>query len=135
MYLLDTNVISELRKSRCHPSLVRWMEAAHDKPTFLSVVTLGEVRNGIEALRRRDSRRAAVLDTWFQWVCRDYRDRILPVSMEIAEEWGRLGVPDKLPTADGLLAATAKVHGLTLITRNVKDFVRTGARIHDPFEG
>jgi hypothetical protein len=88
---------------------------------------------GAERLRRRDTAQAALLDEWLAILKRQFADRVLPVTMEIAEEWGRLNVPDPLPTIDGYLAATANVHGLTVVTRNVRDLARTGVELFDPW--
>lgn len=94
---------------------------------------MGELRKGIESLRRRDLSAAGGLEAWFHELEVTYADRILPIDQQIAEQWGRLNVPDPLPVVDGLLAATAKVHGLTLVTRNLKDVKRTGVDCIDPF--
>ncbi len=98
------------------------------------MLTIGEIRRGIENVRRRDRRAAASLQRWLRRLIREHADRILSVDLVVAEEWGRLSVPDPLPVVDGLLAATAKVHELTLATRNVKDVARTGVRLVNPFE-
>jgi predicted nucleic acid-binding protein len=100
----------------------------------ISVLTLGEIRKGIEGARRHDEFTAVALERWLRQLISEHEDRILDVNREIAEEWGRLSVPDPLPIIDGLLAATAKVHGLTLVTRNVRDMRRTGVDILNPFE-
>ncbi len=135
-FLLDTNVISELRKDdRTHPGVASWFAERADEEVFLSVLTVGEIRRGIENVRRRDLDTAAALDGWLARLSVAYGDRILPVDDAIAEEWGRMSVPDPLPVVDGLLAATAKVLGLTLVTRNVADVERTGVELLDPFAG
>lgn len=133
-YLIDTNVISELRKGdRADPNVAAWFACLADDEIFLSALTLGEIRRGIESIRRRDSKAAAVLESWLGRVADQHRDRVLAVDRLIAEEWGRMNVPDPLPAVDGLLAATAKVIGLTLATRNVTDVERTGVNCVDPF--
>ncbi|HEY4779230.1 MAG TPA: type II toxin-antitoxin system VapC family toxin [Solirubrobacterales bacterium] len=133
-YLIDTNVISELRKGeRADPAVTSWFAALADEDVFLSVLTIGEIRRGIESIRRRDPEAAAALDSWLGRVYGAHRDRIVGIDQAIAEEWGRMNVPDPLPVVDGLLAATAKVTGLTVATRNSDDFVRTGVSIVDPF--
>ena len=133
-YLIDTNVISELRKGdRADPGVTSWFAGLADEEIFLSVVTLGEIRRGIEGIRRRDPKAAAALESWLGRVAEVHRDRLLPVDRSIAEEWGRMNVPDPLPVVDGLLAATAKVAGLTLATRNVADIARSGVSFVDPF--
>jgi toxin FitB len=134
-FLLDTNVIAEIRKgSRANAHVRSWFAALDPDAILLSVVTIGEIRKGIENVRRRDAAAARALERWLRRVLRDHRDRILAVDLPVAEEWGRLNVPDPLPVIDGLLAATAKVHGLTLATRNVKDVARSGADVVNPFE-
>ncbi|MFL6232348.1 MAG: type II toxin-antitoxin system VapC family toxin [Thermoanaerobaculia bacterium] len=133
-YLVDTNVISELRKGRrCNPGVASWFAEVSSGDIYLSVLTLGEIRKGIENIRRRDKPAAEVLEAWFQELGDSLADRILPVDQAIAEQWGRFNVPDPLPVLDSLLAATALVHGLTLVTRNLKDVERTGVDCLNPF--
>jgi predicted nucleic acid-binding protein len=134
-YLLDTNVISELRKGeRAHPGVSAWLAEVADEEIFFSVLTIGEIRRGIESVRRRDPDSAAALDRWLALLSEAHADRILPVDRAIAEEWGRMNVPDPLPVVDGLLAATARVLGLTLVTRNVGDVEGAGVELLDPFK-
>ena len=133
-YLLDTNVISELRKGdRADPGVTSWFGGLADEEIFLSVLTLGEIRRGIENIRRRDPRAAGALESWLGRISEMHRDRVLPLDRSVAEEWGRMNVPDPLPVIDSLLAATAKVTGLTLATRNTADIARTGVALVDPF--
>jgi len=133
-FLIDTNVVSELRKGKKASAKVRqWFESTAEPDIFLSVLTLGEIRNGVERLRRRDPTSAAVLESWLQQLATTTADRVLPITPAIADRWGRLGVPDPLPVIDSLLAATALVHGLTLVTRNVGDMQRTGVPVFNPF--
>jgi len=133
-YLLDTNVISELRKGERADEKVRaWFSEVADEEIYLSVLTLGEIRRGVENVRRRDPDSATALDGWLVRLGEAYGDRILSVDRAIAEEWGRMNVPDPLPVVDGLLAATAKVLGLTFATRNVADVEKTGMKLIDPF--
>lgn len=133
-YLLDTNVISELRKGeRADNNVSSWFAGLAEEEIYLSVLTLGEIRRGVENVRRRDPASAAALDSWLARLSEAHRDRILPVDRAIAEEWGRMNAPDPLPVVDGLLAATAKVVSLTLATRNVADVERTGVELLDPF--
>jgi toxin FitB len=135
-YLLDTNVISELRKGeRADASVIAWFADIADEEIFLSVLTIGEIRRGIESLRRRDPDSAATLDRWLALLSEAHADRIVPVDCDIAEEWGRMNVPDPLSVVDGLLAATARVLGLTLVTRNIADVRETGVELLDPFAG
>lgn len=134
-FLVDTNVLAELRKgARANPAVRSWFDALDADAVLLSVLTLGEIRRGVENVRRRDAPAARSLDRWLRRLVADHADRILPVDHAVAEEWGRLNVPDPLPVIDGLLAATAKVHGLTLATRNVRDVARTGIRLVNPFD-
>jgi toxin FitB len=133
-YLIDTNVISELRKGeRADPALTSWFAEIADEEVYLSVLTLGEIRKGIESIRRRDPQAANALESWLGRLSEAHRDRVLPVERSIAEEWGRLSAPDPQPVIDGLLAATAKVTGLTLATRNTADILSTGVDFVDPF--
>ncbi|HVZ70998.1 MAG TPA: type II toxin-antitoxin system VapC family toxin [Polyangia bacterium] len=133
-YLLDTNVVSELRKAaRGHARVRAWFESVDEDALFLSVLVVGELHQGIERIRRRDAASAGHLDRWLTRLVEDHADRILPVDHATASLWGKLNVPSPLPTVDGLLAATAMVHDLTLVTRNVKDVRRTGVRLLDPF--
>lgn len=133
-YLLDTNVISELRKGeRADENVRAWFGGLADEEIYLSVLTIGEIRRGVESVRRRDPDSAAALDSWLARLGEAHRERILPVDRTIAEEWGRMNVPDPLPVVDGLLAATAKVAGLTFATRNVADVEGSGVELVDPF--
>jgi predicted nucleic acid-binding protein len=133
-FLIDTNVISELRKGdRADPGVSSWFAGLADEEVFLSVLTLGEVRRGIEGIRRRDPAAAGALESWLGRISDAHRERVLPVDRPIAEEWSRINVPDPLPVVDGLLAATAKVTGLTLATRNTGGVAQTGARLFNPF--
>lgn len=132
-YLLDTNVVSEIRKSRPDRGVVAWFDSVPSSQLFLSVLVLGEIRQRIERLRRRDADRAAEYDHWLLTLGSSYRDRLLGVNEAVSDTWGRLNVPDALPVIDGLMAATAIVHALTLVTRNVADFRRAGVPVVDPY--
>lgn len=132
-FLLDTNVVSEIRKRSPDPGVARWFSSVPADELFLSVVVVGEIRQGIERLARRDPDQAAVLEQWLRRLVRVYADRIVPVTAEVAEAWGRLNVPNPVPVVDGLLAATALVRGWTLVTRNTADIACTGVRLLDPF--
>lgn len=133
-YLIDTNVVSELRKGeRADPAVAAWFAGLADEDVYLSALTLGEIRKGIESIRRRDPEAAQALESWLGRISDSYSDRVLGIDRAIAEEWGRMNVPDPLPVVDGLLAATAKVTGLTLATRNVADVARAGIDLFDPF--
>ena len=135
-FLLDTNVISEIRKrDRAHPNVARWVARTPAAEIGTSVLVLAEIRRGIELKRRKDPKQAGALDRWLAHTRARLGDRVLPVDEPIAEAWALLSVPDPLPLIDGLLAATAKVHGLTLVTRNVAGLGRTGVSFLDPFSG
>jgi toxin FitB len=132
-WLLDTNIVSELRKGdRAHAGLRAWFAEAAEESLFTSVLVVGELRRGIESIRRRDEPSALALDQWLAVLTDGFADRILVVDRAVAEQWGALNVPDPVPTVDGLLAATALVHGLTLVTRNTRDVARTGVALLDP---
>jgi hypothetical protein len=133
-FLLDTNVVAELRRPRPHASVLAWFDSVEDADLSLSVLVVGEIEQGVARLRRRDPRQATAHEAWLQTLRRDFADRLLPVTEEIALEWGRLSAGDPLPAIDGLLAATALVHRLTLVTRNVSDFDRAGVRVLNPFD-
>lgn len=134
-FLLDTNVISELRKGpRSNEGVFRWFSSLSDDDIFLSVLVIGEIRRGIERIRRRDSKSARSLEGWLKKLVSAYGDRILPIDRDVAEEWGRAGTGGPVPVVDGLIAATAKVHGLTLATRNIRDVARTGVAAVNPWE-
>jgi toxin FitB len=127
-------VVSELRKrTRCDPGVAAWFARVPSDAIYLSVLTLGELRRGIESVRRRDFPSAEVLGAWLDELVAAYADHFLPIDQDVAEQWGRLNVPDPLPVIDGLLAATAKVHGMTLVTRDVKDVQRANVDCLNPF--
>jgi predicted nucleic acid-binding protein len=135
-FLLDTNVISELRKrDRAHPNVVRWVARTAVEQIGTSVLVLADIRRGIELKRRSDPQQAKSLDRWFSQMRMRLGERVLPVDEPVAEAWALLGLPNPLPLIDGLLAATAKVHGLTLVTRNVADMAMAGVLVLDPFSG
>jgi predicted nucleic acid-binding protein len=133
-FLLDTNIISEIRKrDRADPNVARWVARTPATEIGTSVLVLGEIRRGIELKRRRDSEQAKSLDRWFSQMRTGLADRVLPIDEPIAEAWAMLRIPNPLPLIDGLLAATAKVHDLTLVTRNVAQIAATGVSLLDPF--
>jgi toxin FitB len=133
-YLVDTNVVAELRKRAPDPHVLAWYGTASSADLFLSVLTIGEIRLGIERLRRKDTAQADLLEQWLRGLHVAYHDHLVDVDADVAEEWGRLNVPDQLPVIDGLLAASAKVRGWTLVTRNVADLGRSGISLLNPFE-
>ena len=134
-FLLDTNVLSELRKRpRANAGVTQWIASIDADDLFLSVLVVGELHQGIERIRRRDPVAARKLDRWLTVLTESYAERILAVDLAVATLWGRLNVPDPLPVVDGLLASTAIIHDLTLVTRNTSDVQRTGVRLLNPFE-
>lgn len=134
-WLLDTNVVSEIRKgSRGDPGVARWA-SSRDDAAWLSVLTVGEIRRGVELKRRRDEVAAHHLDLWLEGLVTSFTSRLLPVDQRVAEVWARMNVPDPRPAVDGLIAATAAVHGLTLVTRNTSDFEGMGVELFNPFTG
>jgi hypothetical protein len=133
-FLLDTNVISEIRKGpRADPGVRAWFESASEEELHLSALVLGELRRGVERMRTKDPVSAEALHDWLTDVVSVHAARILPVTHEVAECWGRMGIEQPLPVIDALLGATARVHGLTVVTRNEKDLTRTGAVVLNPF--
>ncbi|MCG8455464.1 MAG: type II toxin-antitoxin system VapC family toxin [Holophagales bacterium] len=135
-FLIDTNIISEVRKGdRCDPHVARWWSDLRDEDLYLSVLVLGEIRKGIERIRPKDPAKATALEDWLGRVRAAFADRILPIDEPVAQAWGRMSAMRSLPLVDGLLAATAETRGLTLATRNLGDVGDTGAMLFDPFAG
>ena len=133
-FLLDTNVLSELRKGpRCNPGLRKWYEQVEDENLFISVLSLGEVRKGIEGVRKKEPAQAIAIEAWLNSVNETSRARILKVSAEVAEKWGRFAALRPIPVIDGLLVATADVHNLTFVTRNISDLHNLTAPLLNPF--
>ena len=134
-FLVDTNVLSELRKGdRANANVRTWFEDVSPDEIFLSVLVVGELRRGIESIRRRDPKQAAALERWLTRITTDHGERILPVDGRVADQWGRLTANQPGSVVDTLMAATALVHGLLLVTRNVKDVEWTGVSCLNPFE-
>lgn len=135
-FLVDTNVLSEIRKAdQADAAVRRWLAAVEVKDIYVSVMVLGEIRRGVERIRHRgDFVQALALERWLEQLQSVYAETILDLDVQVADLWGRLQVPDPLPPIDSLLAATAIVHDLVLVTRNVKDIRATGVRCLNPFE-
>ncbi len=136
MYLVDTNVLSEVRKGvKANPGVKRFWLEVDDADLYLSVVTIGELRRGIENLRYRgDLSQAKRLEDWLSLVGQSYANRLLTFDEECAQVWGMLMSPNNQHAIDKQIAATALIHDLTVVTRNTDDFVATGVRLHNPFE-
>jgi predicted nucleic acid-binding protein len=134
-FLLDTNVLSELRKGRGADANVRkWMASIEEQGHYISVLSIGEIRKGIELLRSRSPEQCPTLDHWLDQIQQNYEDQILLVTEAVAEQWGRLMAVRTLPAVDGYIAATALVNGLTVVTRNTRDFEGTGVAVLNPWE-
>ncbi len=133
MYLLDTNVVSELRRSKPHGAVVAWLESIADAELHLSAVTIGEIQAGIEITRGQDAAKAHEIETWLELVATTYN--VLPMDAAAFRMWARLmhGRGDHL-IEDAMIAAIAVVHDLTVVTRNVRDFARLGVRTLDPWK-
>ena len=134
-WLIDTNVISEIRKGpRCHPSVASWWAAVEDRDLFLSALTLGEIRKGVESVRLRDPVKAGALERWLREVSDVFGARIIGVDPAVADAWGRMSASRSVPVIDALLAATAQVHDLVLVTRNTADVSGLGVQTLNPFD-
>jgi predicted nucleic acid-binding protein len=133
MYLLDTNVVSELRRRRPHPAVVAWLEQQPDQSLYLSAVTLGELQAGVEVTRAQDPAKAAEIETWVDQVADTLN--VLPMDAAACRRWARLmhGRRDDL-MEDAMIAATALLHDLTVVTRNLRDFKPFGVPTLDPFK-
>ena len=133
-YLLDTNVISEIRKGhRADPKLMAWANSIDPESTHISVLTLGEIRRGIELVRVKDPNQAAAIEGWLSKTEIEFADRILSINAAEADKWGRMCAVRPLPLVDALLGASAVIADLTLVTRNVDDFRDTGVSVLNPF--
>lgn len=137
MYLIDTNVISEMRKKTRANAGIRqfFKQVAEDNSKILiSVVTVGELRRGVELIRHRgDNRQANQLEKWLEALLTDYQDHILDINQDVAQFWGKLRVPHPENALDKQIAATALIYDLTVVTRNHKDFVKTGVSVLNPW--
>ena len=132
MYLLDTNVVSELRRVRPHGAVLAWLQSVADADLHVSAVTIGELQAGVEVTREQDSAKAAEIEGWLDQVAATYN--VLPMDAQTFRRWARLRhrKPDKL-LEDAMIAATAEIHNLTVVTRNVRDFAALGVRTFNPF--
>jgi len=133
-YLIDTNVLSELRKPKRVEQVADWFRRVAPSELFTSVLVLAELRRGSLLVRRREPTSADKLDGWIADLQIAFEDRVLAVSSAVADRWAELMVPDPISVIDGLLAATALVHDLTFVTRNTRDVARTGVKLLDPFQ-
>lgn len=134
-YLIDTNIISEVRKGpRCHPRVAAWYASLDDEDIYLGVLVLGEIRKAIERARPNNPSNARTLEEWLHTVINSFAERILPVDQSVADEWGRMSGKRATSTIGALLAATPKVHRMTLATRNVTDVADLVADVFNPFD-
>lgn len=132
-FLLDTNVIPELQRPRRDAGVETWWHSAPARDCALSVVTVGEIERGISGLTSRHPGRAQRLRSWLDETLELFAGRIIPIDQQVAQEWGRLSADRSRPVADTMIAATAKVHDLILVTRNVRDVDGLGVRVLNPF--
>jgi predicted nucleic acid-binding protein len=132
MYLLDTNIISETRKPRPHPAVLAWIRSVDESELFLAAITMGELQKGVEITRRQDSQKAEEISAWVDRLASAYE--ILPAGEPVFREWARLMKGRSEPKwEDGLIAATARIHRMTVVTRNVRDFNGFDVKVFNPF--
>ncbi len=132
-YLLDTNVISETRRQRADAGVIAFLAAADSAALYMSTLSLGELRKGVAIKQSQDANTGALLALWVDGIEAQFADRLLPVDTAVARRWGELSAQRSLPVIDTLIAATALQHGLTLVTRNSRDFAATGVPLLDPW--
>ena len=132
-FLLDTNVVSETRRKAPDPKVVAWVSQADPSDLFISAMTLGEIAKGVALRAKQNPAQAAGLEQWLAETRTEYANRIVAIDADIAEAWGRLDAKRNLPVVDGLLAATALVRGMTLVTRNVRDVAGAGITLLNPW--
>jgi hypothetical protein len=134
-YLIDTNIISEVRKgARCNQNVSAWYAGVADEDLFLSTLVLGEIRKGVELARPRDPDKAVTLERWLGQVEAAFDGRVLGIDNTVCDLWGRMSAIRPIPVIDGLLAATAAANGLTLVTRNDRHTAGLGAMVLNPFQ-
>ena len=137
MFLLDTNVVSELRKAgtdKVNPNVEKWAKSVSGQQTFISAITIFELERGVLLMERRDPKQGNILRQWLNsHVVAEYSDRIISISVNIARRCAALHVPDPMPYYDALIAATALEHCLTVVTRNTEDFDRIGVKLFNPW--
>lgn len=134
-FLIDTNIISEVRKGdRADPVVATWWNGIDEDDLWLSPLVLGEIRKGVELVRQRDPGKAEALEAWLADVNSHFGNRVLPIDTAVAEQWGKMNAIRPVPVIDALLAATAKANGLILVTRNVADVAGLGVDVLNPFE-
>ena len=137
MFLLDTNAVSELRKvgsGKVNDQVEKWAKSTPGTQTFISTITIFEIERGVLLMERRDEQQGRILRKWLNdYVLTHYSDHIIPISTAIAQRCAFLHVPDPMPDYDALIAATALVHDLVVVTRNIGDFERTGAKLFNPW--
>lgn len=138
MYLLDTNVLSEIRKKKnANKGVIAFFKSVKEQKQslYISVITIGELRRGVEVIRyRKDTRQANQLEKWLNLILSEYQDNILDIDAETAQLWGKLRTPHPEHALDKMIAATGIIHELVVVTRNQKDFKQTGVRVINPFE-
>ena len=134
MYLLDTVVLSELRRRERNPRVVDWLASQRSSELFLSVVTIGEIERGILLQQTKNAPFGSTLAKWLETILHRYADRILDIDTAVARRWGRLSAEVGHDSADLLIAATAQAHGLTVVTRNLRHFVPTGVKVFNPWD-
>lgn len=133
MYLLDTDVLSELRKRKRNPGVIKWIGGVAESDIHLSTVTIAEIERGIELQLKPDPVFAGELANWLEFTLRAFSDRILPIGVNVARRWGRLAAKIGNAELDLAIAATGLEHGLTVVTGNTKHFERTGVQLLDPY--
>lgn len=134
MYLLDTNVVSERSRPQPEQRVIAWLDATPFSLLFISVLTVGELLKGVHALEQRSAGRAVLLRAWVATLRADYVDRTIGIDVAVAEAWGALAAQRPRPVIDGLLAATALVHGLTIVTRNLRELADAGVATFNPWD-